>query len=280
MEKTINIIKYSGEVEVFNIDKLKRSLRHSKASEQLVMEIAKEIQTQLTEGMSTKHIYEMAYKMLKRKSKSGSARYKLKKAIMELGPTGYPFEKFVGKILEYEGFNNVMVGVVMQGQCVTHEVDVTALKDNEHYLIECKFHSDQGRFCNVKIPLYIHSRFIDLEKQWLKNKEHSIKLHKGWVYTNTRLSSDAIQYGECAGLGLVSWDYPLKNSLKNRIENSGLHPLTCLSSLTKREKQDLLNSGIVLCKELCNKPSLLETVGISALKIKDILKEARELCNE
>ena len=137
MEKAINIIKYSGEVQAFNIEKLKRSLRHSKASEKLVQEIAQEVQEQLTEGMTTKRIYEIAYKMLKRKSKSGSARYKLKKAIMEFGPTGYPFEKYIGKILEYEGFNTD-VGVVMQGHCVTHEVDVTALKANEHYLVECK----------------------------------------------------------------------------------------------------------------------------------------------
>lgn len=280
MSKTINIIKYSGEVEAFNIDKLISSLRRSKAREDLVIQIAKEVQNNLKDGMTTKQIYEIAYKMLKRKSKSSSARYKLKKAIMELGPTGYPFEKYVGKILEYEGFYNVEVGVVMQGHCVTHEVDVSALKGDEHFLIECKFHSDQGIFCNVKIPLYIHSRFKDLEKQWLKQKDHSRKLHKGWVYTNTRFTTDAIQYGECVGLGLVSWDYPEHNNLKGRIDSSGLHPLTCLTTLTKREKQDLLNMGIVLCRELCDKPSLLETVGIKKLKKKNILVEANQLCNE
>lgn len=280
METAINIIKYSGEVEAFNLEKLKRSLRHSKASEQLVSVIAEEIQTQLTEGMTTKQIYEIAYKLLKKKSKSGSARYKLKKAIMEFGPTGYPFERYVGKILEYEGYDKVDVGVVMQGHCVTHEVDVTALKDNDHYLIECKFHSDQGSNCNVKIPLYIQSRFKDLETQWLKQKDHSLKIHKGWVYTNTRFSSDAIQFGECARLGLVSWDYPTHNSLKKRIDILKLHPITCISSLTKKEKERLLNKGIVLCKEICDNPSLLEAIGIKEPKFKNILDEANEICKE
>ena len=78
MEKIINILKYSGETEAFNLEKLKRSLRHSKANEKVVNEIAEEIQSQLTEGMTTKRIYEIAYKMLKRKSKPGSSRYKLK----------------------------------------------------------------------------------------------------------------------------------------------------------------------------------------------------------
>ena len=278
MEKAINIIKYSGEIEAFNIEKLKRSLRHSKASEKLVTEIADEIQLHLTEGMTTKRIYEIAYRMLKRKSKSGSARYKLKKAIMEFGPTGYPFEKFVGKILEYEGFKTE-VGVVMQGHCVTHEVDVTALKTKEHYLVECKFHSDQGRICNVKIPLYIQSRFKDLEAQWLKQKDHSMKLHKGWVYTNTRFSTDAIQFGECAGLGLVSWDYPENNNLKGRIDLSRLYPITALPSLSKQEKQKILNKGIVLCREICDNPTLLDDLGMTAFKKGNILNEANELCN-
>ena len=278
MEKAINIIKYSGEVQAFNIEKLKRSLRHSKASEKLVQEIAQEVQEQLTEGMTTKRIYEIAYKMLKRKSKSGSARYKLKKAIMEFGPTGYPFEKFVGKIFEYEGFKTD-VGVVMQGHCVTHEVDVTALKANEHYLVECKFHSDQGRNCNVKIPLYIQSRFKDLETQWLKQIDHSLKFHKGWVYTNTRFSTDAIQFGECAGLGLVSWDYPEQSSLKSKIDLSRLYPITALPSLSKREKQKILNKGIVLCREVCDNPKLLDDLGMTSSKKKSILKEANELCN-
>ena len=278
MEKAINIIKYSGEVEAFNIEKLKSSLRHSKASEKLVLEIVEEVQKQLTEGMTTKQIYEIAYAILKQKSKSGSARYKLKKAIMEFGPTGYPFEKYIGKILEYEGFNTD-VGVVMQGHCVTHEVDVAALKANEHYLVECKFHSDQGRNCNVKIPLYIQSRFKDLEAQWLKQKDHSLKFHKGWVYTNTRFSTDAIQFGECAGLGLVSWDYPEQNSLKNKIDRSRLYPITALPLLSKQDKQNILNKGIVLCREICDNPELLNDLGIAASKKKKIMKEANELCN-
>lgn len=278
MEKAINIIKYSGEVEAFNIEKLKSSLRHSKASEQLVQEIAEEVQKQLIEGITTKRIYEIAYAILKQKSKSGSARYKLKKAIMEFGPTGYPFENYIGKILAYEGFNTD-VGVVMQGHCVTHEVDVAALKANDHFLVECKFHSDQGRICNVKTPLYIQSRFKDLETQWLKQTDHSLKFHKGWVYTNTRFSTDAIQFGECAGLGLVSWDYPEQNSLKDKIDRSRLYPITALPLLNKQDKQNILNKGIVLCREICDNPELLNDLGITASKKKKILKEANELCN-
>ena len=274
---SITIIKASGDKAPFQVEKLIGSLQRAGAKKTVIAQIVKEIEKVIYDGITTKKIYQMAFKMLKGKSRVSASRYKLKKAIMELGPTGFPFEKFVGKILEQEGFQ-AEVGVIMQGHCVQHEVDVTALKDNKHYMIECKYHSDQGRTCNVKIPLYIQSRFLDVEKQWQKQPGHQTKFHQGWVYTNTRLTTDAIQYGTCMGLGLVSWDYPRENGLKDRIDQSGLHPLTALTTLTRAEKTKLLDEGIVLCKELHESPKLLEKIGVPKSRHKNILIDSSELC--
>ena len=273
----INIIKASGEKAPFEIEKVIRSLERAGADKLLIKKIVQDIDKEVRDGMTTKKIYQMAFNILKRKSRISASKYKLKKALMELGPSGYPFEKFVGKVFDHEGFDT-KVGVIVQGNCVQHEVDVIAQKDNKHYMIECKYHSDQGRFCNVKIPLYIHSRFLDVEKQWQKQQGHKTKFHHGGVYTNTRFTSDAIQYGACAGLMLTSWDYPKGNGLKERIDRLGLHPLTSLTTLTKAEKSKLLDKGIVLCKEINENPSLLEQIGIPKQRQKNILKDSRELC--
>lgn len=277
MNKSVLIKKYSGEYQAFDVNKLINSLRRSRADEDIVQDIARKVQEQIEEGMTTKKIYQLAFKMLKGKSRVSASKYKLKKALMELGPTGYPFEKLVGKLLEHEGFAT-KVGVIVQGNCVQHEIDVIAQKDHTHFMIECKYHSDQGRFCNVKIPLYIHSRFFDVEKQWEQQKGHEAKLHKGGVYTNTRFTTDAVKYGECVGLLLASWDYPRKNGLKDRIDKSGLHPLTALTTLTKAEKTKLLDKGIVLCKELPENPELLEQIGIDKKRHKKILEDSEVLC--
>ena len=277
MSNTINILKYSGDSVPFDVEKLINSLRRAKANEALIQQIVEQVESQLYDGITTKKIYQMAFKMLKGKSRVSASKYKLKKALMELGPTGFPFEKLVGKIMAHEGFET-NVGVIVQGNCVQHEVDVIAKKDNNHYMIECKYHSDQGRFCNVKIPLYIHSRFLDVEKQWERQKGHETKLHKGGVYTNTRFTTDAIQYGKCVGLLLASWDYPRGNGLKDRIDKSGLHPLTALTTLTKAEKTKLLDKGIVLCKELHENPSLLELIGVPKPRHKNILEDSEKLC--
>ncbi len=273
----INIIKASGEKAPFEIEKVIRSLERTGANKLVVKEIVQDIEKAIYDGMTTKKIYQMAFKMLKKRSRVSASKYKLKKALMELGPSGFPFEKLVGKLLAHEGFET-KVGVIVQGNCVQHEVDVIAQKDNNHYMIECKYHSEQGRFCNVKIPLYIHSRFLDVEKQWEHQQDHESKLHKGGVYTNTRFTTDAIQYGKCVGLLLTSWDYPMGNSLKDRIDKSGLHPITALTTITKAEKTKLLDKGIVLCKELHETPTLLNQIGIDKTRHKKILEDSEALC--
>jgi|SRR5690554_244713 len=277
MSKSVLIKKYSGEYEAFDINKLINSLRRSNAHEDLVQEIALKVQDELEEGMTTKKIYRIAFRMLKSKSRVSASKYKLKKALMEMGPTGFPFEILIGKLLAHEGFST-QVGVMVQGDCVQHEIDVIAQKNNKHYMIECKFHGHQGRFCDVKTPLYIQSRFVDVEKQWERQKGHGSKLHKGGLYTNTRFTSVAIQYGNCVGLLLTSWDYPRGNGLKDRIDKSGLHPLTALTTLTKAEKTKLLDKGIVLCKELYENPALLEQIGVSKKRHEWVLEDSEELC--
>ena len=275
--QAINVVKNNGDIVPFDMSKFINSLTKSHVSDDIITHIISETKPQIVDGMSTKKLYQIAFKILKSKSRISASKYKLKKALMELGPSGYPFEKFVGKVLEHEGFQTE-VGVFVQGKCVQHEVDVIAQKGDEHYMIECKYHSSHGRFCNVKTPLYIHSRFLDVEISWKNKKGHENKIHKGGLYTNTRFSTDAIQYGICVGLLMTSWDYPRNNGLKDRIDKLGLHPLTALTNLTKIEKTKLLDSGIVLCKELHTRPDLLEEIGINKNRIKKILKDSEELC--
>lgn len=196
---------------------------------------------------------------------------------MELGPSGFPFEKYFAAILQHMGYS-VQTGVILQGACVKHEVDVIAEKENQHEMVECKFHQQQGTFCNVKTPLYIHSRFKDVEAGFDNSSSKNKTLHQGWVVTNTRFTTDAIQYGTCAGLKLMGWNYPYGNSLNDLIDKTGLYPLTALTSITKKEKQTLLRHDIVLCKEIINKPGILKQVAIAQTKHKAILQEAEELC--
>ena len=207
-----------------------------------------------------------------------AGRYRLKNAIMELGPTGYPFEIFVGKILETMGYQ-VETGVIVQGKCIQHEVDVVAKRPGEMIMIECKFHSGNQTKSGVQVPLYIQSRYLDVKSAWEEKYGKNIH-YRGGVVTNTRFSDDAIKYANCAGLLIISWDYPEETGLKYFIDRTGLHPVTSLISLTKKEKQYLLEKGIVLCSELEQNKDILRQMGIKENQIKKIISEAGNLIAE
>ena len=274
----ISIVKSSGEVVQFSLTKLKKSLKRTGADDEVVASILETVQDELYQGITTKEIYNRAFALLKKKKNVFASKYKLKKAIYELGPTGFPFEHFIGAILKYSGYK-VAVGEILQGECVQHEVDIVAHKNNETTVVECKFHSEEGLVCNVKVPLYVHSRYRDVKNHWNTFKKHDTTLTQGWVVTNTRFTKDATEYGNCAGLYLLSWDYPVGNSLKDIIDRLGLYPITVSTLLTNREKQFLLNRDVVLCRELIKDSFYLDHLGVSDTRKKRILAEIQQLCN-
>ncbi len=272
----VEIIKKSGERTGFSLEKLKSSLRHSGAGEHIVEEIANQIKEENYNDISTKELFNRAFALLKKQRADYGAKYKLKKAIYELGPTGFPFEKFVASILEFSGYK-VETGVILQGKCVSHEVDIVAKKKDQYLIAECKFHGDEGRKCDIKIPLYIHARFRDILK-FYQGSDILESPKQGWVVTNTRFSADAQEYGKCVGLHLLSWDYPEGNGLKDRIDKLGLYPITVSTLLSQREKQFLLSRDVVLCIQLLNDVFYLDHLGISEKRKENILKEINYLC--
>lgn len=276
-EKEIIVTKATGEQSAFEESRLRRSLERSGASKEVIQQVVEEVEDLLYDGITTKEIYKKAFALLRKTSRPTAARYKLKKAIYELGPSGFPFEQFVAAILRNEGFKT-KTDVIIKGLCVNHEVDVVAEKGDEHYIVECKFHGDQGRFCDVKVPLYIHSRFNDIGNQWEQHPDNDGKIQQGWIYTNTRFTLDAIQYANCAGLKLVGWDHPAGGSLKEKIDAAGLHPVTCLTTITNYEKRKLLDNDVVLCRELIDRPKVLKKIGIHEERHKNVLEEAKALC--
>lgn len=276
---TFQVTKASGQTEPFDEEKLRRSLRHSGANESHINQVLQEMEGQWQEGISTKTIYKQAFKLLKRLHRPTAARYTLKQAMLDFGNSGFPFEDFVAEILKSQGFK-VKTRQILQGACVQHEMDVVAEGVDDLHWVECKYHPMSGSVSNVKIPLYIHSRFRDLELHRSRSEVADPRRVHAWIITNTRFSDDAMRYGRCAGLQLIGWNYPSGKSLREMVEQAGLHPLTCLTTLTRREKMQLLESGIVLSKTLARPGNWSEQIHLSKDRMKHIMNEARELCGE
>lgn len=274
--KVVTIKKASGEEEPFSVNKLKQSLRNAGAEEEIIEQVAEDVNSWIYDGVTTAKIYGRAFSLLRKKKNYTASRYKLKKAIMELGPTGFPFEHFIGKILEVQGFKTE-VGQVVNGKCVTHEVDVIATQDKNQYFVECKYGTSQGKIFSVQVPLYIRSRVNDIiDKRKEDDRFKDFTFH-GWVVTNTRFSTDAINYGTCSGLHLLSWDYPAQNSLKDLIDRDKIFPITVLHNLTNAQKQQLMEKGIVICRQISEHPEVLEPFQIRPRKLNSLRKEISDL---
>ncbi|OIP01357.1 MAG: hypothetical protein AUJ98_04670 [Bacteroidetes bacterium CG2_30_33_31] len=274
-QKNIKVLKSNGEMVDFMPDKLKSALMRSGADAKEAESIVNTVISSIGERTKTGKIYKIAYNLLKQKSKYVAGRFRLKQAVYDLGPSGYPFEKYVSKLLEYQGYK-VKVNIIENGACVKHELDVVAENNEERLMIECKFHRDKGHKNDVKIPLYIHSRFLDIKASWEKSGDSKLN-YFGMIVTNTRFSEDATEYGKCTGMRLVSWDYPHGNSLKDWIDRADLHPITSMNSLTKLQRQSLLDSGVVLCKEIVENHDVLLKLGLRLQKRDEVIKEAEVL---
>ncbi len=269
------IVKANGEREPFMPEKLLGSLMRSGADKALSSDVVSEVEKGLLDGMRTAEIYREAFELLRERQESAARRYSLRRAVMDLGPSGFPFENFIEQIFKKKGFETKTREVVL-GACVEHEVDVVAWNDDKLIMMEAKFHNELGVKSDLKVVLYIKARMDDLLPNiFLYGKERHVD--EGWLITNTKFTSTAVHYAECKGLTLVGWNYPEKGNLQDMILEAKVHPITCLSSLSQTHKQSLLARGVVLCQTLAEEPEFLAQLPISDEERQKVLEEINSL---
>jgi len=185
----MRVTKYSGELVPFNVDSLKHSLVRSGADDDQVDQVYKDIDSHLYDGISTRELYELAFDSLKKQRNSFAARYSLKKALRDLGPEGFYFEDWIGRLFSEEGYQTV-TGQVVQGHAVSHEIDVVAVKEGEGMLaIECKFRNDVDAKISVTTPMYFMSRVKDIKDKDFEFFGKKRQFTDGWLVTNAYLTS-------------------------------------------------------------------------------------------
>lgn len=273
------IIKANGEREPFDSRKIRRSLVRSKASPEVAEAIIEQIEKEFEGEITTSELYQRAFEYLKQHQKGVAIRYSLRKAIMDMGPTGFPFEQFIAEIYRAKGYE-VTTEFNAKGNCVEHEIDVTAWKDKELIFVEAKFHNDHGIKSDLKVALYIKSRWDDLKDiEFSGFGEGKMKMVKGILITNTKFTESAIQYAKCQNMELIGWNYPENGNLQDLIEETGLHPITCLTSISQAEEKRIMEAGIVLCKQAKENRDVLKQAGISPEKIVEMMEEIELVSN-
>ncbi len=270
------ITKADGKTEEFKAQKLISSLKKAGAQPNEISYILTEIERSLEEGMKTQMIYQKAFQLLRSLVEPVAARYSLRRAVFSLGPTGFPFEDFIGKIFEAEGYTTKR-RLIIKGKCATHEVDLAAYSPNDTFIAEAKFHARPGIKSDLQVAMYSYARYLDLASSRVcKGDQCGIVSLR--VVTNTKFTQAAIKYAECSGIKLLSWDYPRKDSLHDKIERYKTYPITVLTHLSTNQKQFLLQSGVILCSDIAKNPSILNRINLPRNKFDAVLREAQALC--
>jgi hypothetical protein len=274
---SVTIVKTDGSEEVFDGMKLEWSLRRAGASTHTAERIRHTIENSIAHGVGTQEIYKRAFQMLRHDARPAAARYSLRRALFEFGPSGHPFENYVSELFKKEGWK-VEYRRMIPGKCVMHEVDVYAERDGEHLAAELKYHNDPGYKTDVKVALYVKARLDDI---WQCDPAHDKKcpVDHGFLITNTKFTKDAIQYASCSGLNLLGWSYPQEGNLYDRIIATGLYPVTTLTTLRKAEKKLLIEQNITTCEQVRDNRDLLRALGITPERLGGILAEATTLTN-
>lgn len=274
MSSNLLITKGDGTKEPFNAVKLRNSLIKSGASEQTADQIIAHVEREIQKDSTTSELYKHAFFLLHKLEKRAAFNYSLRRAIMALGPTGFPFEKYVAHIFRERGFST-LTGQMVQGGCVEHEVDIVAWNDAKLIMAEVKFHNEVGLKTDLKVALYVKARFDDLrEETFFYDKRRP--LDEGWLITNTKFTTTAIAYGMCKGITMIGWNFPDKGNLRDMIADGNLHPITCLTTLTHGQMAQVLSRGMVLCKELVGHHDLLREIGLSEEAAYTVMEEIKD----
>jgi len=269
----IHVLKASGDKESFSEEKVIKSIHRASIPAEIQPYVVAHVKSKLYDNISSREIFHHINEFLEKSPQPFmKSRYSLKQAIMALGPTGYPFEDYLGKIMQNQNFL-VKTRIILAGKCVTHEIDVIAEKHTAlptKIMIEAKFHNDVGIHTNVHVPMYTKARFDDVKEK------HGFT--ESWLVTNTKATVDSIAYAGCVGLKIITWGYPEGESLRDIVEKHHLFPITSLTSLSSEQKQHLLAKDIVLCRDICSDHSILNSLNLSFESKQKVISEVEFIC--
>jgi len=268
------VTKADGSRQLFDREKVVKTCLRMGANRQIAYEIAEEVEKRLYDGISTDKILQMIFRLLRKHKPTIRHFLDLKKGL-SLMSSKPEFEKFVQILLAHHGFE-VSPNQIIRGKCVGHEVDAIAREDGVTYFVESKHHSNYHTPTGLDESRIARAVLEDVTEGFVLGKT-ALKIDRAMIVTNTRYSEHARRYGKCRNILQIGWSSPINLGLQNMIEEKELYPLSCLRDLKSETRVQLVNSGIVLIKQLVEEePSkLARETGIPREFFKKIIEKAK-----
>lgn len=274
--KHIYIINSRGDKELFSSKKVFNSARRVGASKEAAKKIASLIEKQAYSGMKTSEIFKKVKELLFKEDLTSGLRFNLKEGMRKLGPSGFPFEKYIADIFSDLGYV-VKLNQRIKGKCAVHEIDFLAEKNKSIIIGECKYRVHPGERIDLKVGLSNYAKLLDLkEGEYFKKYQENIS---SLIVTNAKFTGQIISYSECVGMELLGWKYPQEKGLEHIIETNKLYPITILPSFRKSLIDPFVFQKRMLVGDVLDMPvdQLADSMGVHRQKLIPLIKEAKTL---
>jgi Holliday junction resolvase-like predicted endonuclease len=267
------VTKADGSRQLFDREKVVRTCLRLGVSRRVADEVAGKVEDRVFDGMSTRKVLQLTFRLLRKYKPAVRHLLDLRKGLSLMGSKP-EFERFVQVLLAHNGFE-VSSNRILAGRCGAHEVDAIARKDGVTYFVEVKHHVSYHTPTGLDESRIARAILEDVAEGFELGKT-SLRIDRAMLVTNTRFSEHARRYGVCRGILQIGWRSPSDMSLQNLIEEKDLYPLSCLRGLNRENRAKLVNSGVVIMKQLFEEKAstLARNTGITKETLKQIIDKA------
>lgn len=240
------VTKADGSRQLYDREKIIKTCLRMGATPQIASEVAEKIEDRLYEGISTDKILQTIFRLMST-YKPGVRHFLDLRKGLSLMSSKPEFEMFVQIILAHNGYE-VSPNQLLKGKCVEHEVDAIARKDGKTFFVEAKHHFNYHALTGLDESRIARAVLEDVTEGFAVGR-NDLRIDGAIIVTNTKFSEQAKRYGECRNILQIGWSSPENRGLQTMIDGK-LYPLSCLKGLRSETRDSLVNSGIVLMKQL------------------------------
>jgi Holliday junction resolvase-like predicted endonuclease len=241
------VTKANGYKQPFDRNKVVQTCLRMGASPQVADKVAGMVERRLYAGISTREILQLTFRFMRKYKPTVKHLLDLRKGLSMMEPKP-EFETYIRTLLANNGYE-VESNRILRGKCGEHEVDAIAKKDGVTYFVEVKHHYSYHTLTGLDESRIAQAILEDANDGYLLGRS-TLKIDRAMIVTNTRYSDHAIQYGSCKNILQIGWSSPHTLGLRDMVQNSALYPLSCLRGIKYETRMRLVNSGIVLVKQL------------------------------
>lgn len=247
----VSVIKADGSRQLFNQEKIIRTSIRMGASRVEAENIADEVEAKIYDGIETKKVLKMVFKLLEKYKPAFKNRIDLRRALSLL-KSKPDFERFIQILLSEHGYK-VTPNRIIRGKCVEHEVDAIAGKNGRNYIVEVKHHYNYHTSTGLDESRISRAVFEDITEGF-ELSLNKFKIDKAMIICNTKLSRHAEKYARCRGIDYICWSHPKESDLQTMVEKKKLYPVTYCKGMNKEDRNKLSSAGIILLRQIIDMP--------------------------